>query len=104
LTQDHLDFHESLDSYFEAKARLFVDYPARSSKPFAAVIILDDPYGQRLRNMSRGRIVAYGIDCDATLAATDVRATPAGIGFRLSREGAPAEPVQLRLGGRFNVS
>src|SRR5207249_4694401 len=85
LTQDHLDFHPGLDEYFEAKARLFTAYPAQSAKPFAAVINLDDPYGQRLRNRSLGQVVTYGIDRDATLRATDVRATPAGVAFRLSR-------------------
>ena len=104
LTQDHLDFHPGLDEYFEAKARLFTAYPAQSAKPFAAVINLDDPYGQRLRNRSLGQVVTYGIERDATLRATDVRATPAGVAFRLSREGAAAVALQLRLGGRFNVS
>jgi UDP-N-acetylmuramoyl-L-alanyl-D-glutamate--2,6-diaminopimelate ligase len=104
LTQDHLDFHETLEAYFEAKTRLFTGYPARSAKPFAAVLNLDDPYGQRLRNQSRGRIITYGIDREATLSASNVRATPAGVGFSLSREGAPGKPLQLRLGGRFNVS
>jgi UDP-N-acetylmuramoyl-L-alanyl-D-glutamate--2,6-diaminopimelate ligase len=104
LTQDHLDFHETLDAYFDAKARLFTDYPSQSAKPFAAVINLDDPYGPRLQNLSRGRIITYGIDRGATLSATDVRATTGGVAFRLSREGAPAAQLQLRLGGRFNVS
>src|SRR5205807_6804300 len=54
LTQDHLDFHQTLEAYFDAKARLFTEYPSQSVKPFAAVINLDDPYGQRLRNLSRG--------------------------------------------------
>jgi UDP-N-acetylmuramoyl-L-alanyl-D-glutamate--2,6-diaminopimelate ligase len=104
LTQDHLDFHGTLDAYFEAKARLFTEYPTFTSKPFSAVLNLDDPYGQQLQAMARGRLVTYGIDREATLRASDVRAAPAGISFRVSREGGPAEPLQLRLGGRFNVS
>jgi UDP-N-acetylmuramoyl-L-alanyl-D-glutamate--2,6-diaminopimelate ligase len=104
LTQDHLDFHATLDRYFDAKARLFTDYPSQSAKPFAAVLNLDDPYGQQLRNLSRGRIITYGIDREATLAATEVRATPGGVAFRLTHEGAPSASIQLRLGGRFNVS
>jgi UDP-N-acetylmuramoyl-L-alanyl-D-glutamate--2,6-diaminopimelate ligase len=104
LTQDHLDFHETLDAYFDAKTRLFTDYPERSSKAFTAVLNLDDPYGQRLQSLAHGRVVTFGIERDATLSATEVRATPAGISFQLHREGGSAEPLQLRLGGRFNVS
>jgi UDP-N-acetylmuramoyl-L-alanyl-D-glutamate--2,6-diaminopimelate ligase len=104
LTQDHLDFHETLDAYFAAKARLFTDYPDHSSKPFSAVINRDDPYGQRLRELARGRVVTYGIDGEADLRAAEVRAFPAGICFQVSLEGAPPTLLQLRLGGRFNVS
>src|SRR5205807_6807979 len=56
LTQDHLDFHHTLEEYFEAKARLFVDYPTHSRKPFSAVINLDNPYGQRLARLARGKV------------------------------------------------
>jgi UDP-N-acetylmuramoyl-L-alanyl-D-glutamate--2,6-diaminopimelate ligase len=104
LTQDHLDFHGTLEAYFDAKARLFTDYPSRSTKPFAAVLNLDDSYGQRLAALARGRIVTYGIDQEATLRATSVRAAPAGISFQVSRKGGAAVLLQLRLGGRFNVS
>jgi UDP-N-acetylmuramoyl-L-alanyl-D-glutamate--2,6-diaminopimelate ligase len=104
LTQDHLDFHGTLEAYFDAKARLFTDYPTHTSKSFTSVLNLDDPYGQRLQGMAKGRIVTYGIDREATLGASDVRATPAGISFRVSREGGLGEALQLRLGGRFNVS
>jgi UDP-N-acetylmuramoyl-L-alanyl-D-glutamate--2,6-diaminopimelate ligase len=104
LTQDHLDFHGTLDDYFEAKVRLFTDYPSRTQKPFSAVINVDDPYGRRLLERAKGRPITFGIEREATLTASEVRATPAGIQFRLSREGGPAQPLQLRLGGRFNVS
>jgi UDP-N-acetylmuramoyl-L-alanyl-D-glutamate--2,6-diaminopimelate ligase len=104
LTQDHLDFHETLDDYFAAKARLFTDYPGRASKPFSAVINVDDPYGRRLRAVARGQIVTYGIDREAGLRATEVHASPAGIRFQVSLKETPPQTLQLRLGGRFNVS
>jgi UDP-N-acetylmuramoyl-L-alanyl-D-glutamate--2,6-diaminopimelate ligase len=104
LTQDHLDFHHTLDEYFEAKARLFTDYPERSQKPFSAVINLDDPYGRRLADRSRGRVVTYAIDREATVRASQIRTTLSGISFCVSREGKSEQPLQLRLGGRFNVS
>ncbi len=43
LTQDHLDFHGDMESYFQAKARLFTSEYAQS-----AIVNIDDPYGQRL--------------------------------------------------------
>jgi UDP-N-acetylmuramoyl-L-alanyl-D-glutamate--2,6-diaminopimelate ligase len=104
LTQDHLDFHGTLEDYFEAKARLFVDYPTQSQKPFSAVINVDDPYGRRLSELSRGRVITYGIEQAAALRATHIQASPAGVSFRISRDGAGEQPLQLRLGGRFNVA
>src|SRR5438034_5418546 len=49
LTQDHLDFHETMDNYFEAKAKLFTGLAGQESKKNATAIInLDDRYGARL--------------------------------------------------------
>jgi UDP-N-acetylmuramoyl-L-alanyl-D-glutamate--2,6-diaminopimelate ligase len=103
LTQDHLDFHESMEAYFEAKTILFRDYPARSAKPFIAVINADDPYGRRLA-AELGRVVTYGVtDPAAQVRAADVRALPAGISFTLRLGEESPIPVRLSLGGHFNV-
>jgi UDP-N-acetylmuramoyl-L-alanyl-D-glutamate--2,6-diaminopimelate ligase len=48
LTQDHLDYHKSMDEYFNAKAKLFTSEYAQT-----AVINIDDPYGQKLNKISR---------------------------------------------------
>ena len=48
LTQDHLDYHKSMDQYFDAKAKLFTPEFAQN-----AVINIDDQYGQRLYKMSK---------------------------------------------------
>lgn len=102
LTQDHLDYHGTMEAYFEAKATLFTEYPARSGKSFTAVINVDDPYGRRLTGLSAGRVVTYGIDQAADLRASGVEASPTGLKFDLATpEGV--FPVTLRLGGLFNV-
>jgi UDP-N-acetylmuramoyl-L-alanyl-D-glutamate--2,6-diaminopimelate ligase len=67
LSQDHLDFHESMDRYFEAKRRLFTEHePA----PAAAVNVGDD-WGRRLANdlrrLDRAPVLTYGITADAEL-------------------------------------
>jgi len=102
LTQDHLDFHASLEDYFAAKARLFTDYPARSGKPFVGVINGDDPFGRRLVELCRGRVVTYAVEQPADLQAVDIEARPQGLRFTVVAAGE-RYPVRLRLGGRFNV-
>src|SRR5207249_8304790 len=48
LTQDHLDFHRTMENYFEAKAKLFQDLPSQEKKKGpSAVINIDDRYGKK---------------------------------------------------------
>lgn len=58
LSQDHLDYHKDLDTYFEAKAKLFDDVPI-------SVINIDDPYGRNLVERASGKIITYGAGQDA---------------------------------------
>src|SRR5690349_13285437 len=90
LTQDHLDFHPDMESYFAAKRRLF------EAGPRAAVINVDDPYGRRLAEDFDAVTVA--IDSDADLRAEDVR-------FELTGSTFAVDGLELRspLPGRFNV-
>jgi len=94
LTQDHLDFHPTMDDYFAAKRRLF------EAGPGVAVVNVDDPYGARLRRELEGpRIVTIGIDApDADLRATDVVGDFAGSTFT-----AGGLELHSPLPGRFNV-
>src|SRR5262249_56272686 len=56
LTQDHLDFHVTMENYFEAKAKLFLQLAAQSKKKRAsAVINIDDRYGQKLVDRIAGK-------------------------------------------------
>ena len=74
LTQDHLDFHPTMEDYFLAKCRLFVE-----GRPNVAVVNVDDPYGARLAGELRGgddvgKLVTVGIDsADADLRATEIQ-------------------------------
>jgi UDP-N-acetylmuramoyl-L-alanyl-D-glutamate--2,6-diaminopimelate ligase len=96
LTQDHLDFHETMEDYFLAKRRLFAD-----ARPRNAVVNVDDPYGARLAAEQPGA-VTYAIDREATYRATDVRTDLTGSRFTVH---GPDGPVKLSspLPGRFNV-
>lgn len=91
LSQDHLDFHGTMEAYFAAKARLF---DPRSTQ--RAVVCTDDAWGRRLLELARARGLEthpYGL-----ADARDVRVTPGGA--ELTWRG---EHVRLALAGRFNV-
>jgi len=96
LTQDHLDFHGTMEDYFASKRRLFT-----GSAPAAAVINIDDPYGHRLA-AELGDPITFALERDATYRAVDVE-TELG-GSRLTAVG-PDLDVELSspLRGRFNV-
>jgi UDP-N-acetylmuramoyl-L-alanyl-D-glutamate--2,6-diaminopimelate ligase len=103
LTQDHLDFHGSMEAYFAAKRRLFTEIPAASPKPFFASINLDDPRGEELARAVHGRVITYAVRReDADVRASDVTLTPDRLTFVASdRQGAVA--VRLGIGGAFQV-
>jgi len=102
LTQDHLDFHHTMEAYFQAKALLFTEYPRASGKQFTGVINVDDAYGRRLAELSEGSVLTYGIQNPADLRATEIQGTARGLHYRLETADG-AFPVSLRLGGLFNV-
>jgi len=93
LTQDHLDYHGTLEAYFEAKARL-----RTQSDRF--LVNVDDPCGRRL--LEGGRCWGYALDCEADYRVTDLVLGPTGTRFRLRcLQGDFA--VDSPLLGRFNA-
>jgi len=94
LTQDHLDFHPTMEDYFIAKRRLF-ETSARS------VINLDDSYGQRLATELDGGLT-YAIEQPATYRALRVEFDTRGSRFACATpEGEMT--LEMALPGRFNV-
>ncbi len=98
LSQDHLDFHVDMEDYFASKALLF----ERLDEEALAVVNRDDPYGLRLLELSRGRVLTYGIREPADVRAGEVRVTPGGVRFTVESAWG-AFPVSLRIAGLFNV-
>ena len=96
LTQDHLDFHPSMEDYFIAKASLFT--PERSDR---GIVNSDDAYGERLLATARIPLQAYGEKGD--WRAEDVDLHPDGSNFRFVGPGVDV-PAAVRLPGAFNVS
>jgi len=97
LSQDHLDYHSSMERYYQAKRRLF-------SAPFAlcAAINIDDEYGARLAGETDLQVLTYGIGSDAQVRAHDIEPGPSSSKFRISSRAAEIEIV-APLPGRFNV-
>jgi len=92
LSQDHLDYHGSMEEYLAAKARLFT--PGMSER---AVVNADSEEGRRLTRPDLPT-VTYGLERDADVRATDVETTARGIAFRIGDI-----EVRSRLRGLFNV-
>jgi UDP-N-acetylmuramoyl-L-alanyl-D-glutamate--2,6-diaminopimelate ligase len=93
LSQDHLDHHGSMESYFAAKASLFTGDRAKH-----AVVNLDDAWGRRLLDVPVP-ITTFGLDPAADVHAEDVRTEPDGLAFRVD-----GREVTSSLRGGFNVS
>jgi len=91
LTQDHLDYHRDMESYFAAKASLF-----DAERAEVGAVNTDDPYGQRLLERGGLRLVPYSL-ADAADLAIDARTAHSSFRWQ-------GEPVRLALGGRFNVA
>lgn len=103
LTQDHLDYHKTLEAYFEVKTRLFTG--KTGAEPKVAVINIDDPYGQRLVGLVPERIktITYGENPKAQVRAEEVSLNFKSSTFRLVWPGGSAL-VESPLIGRYNVS
>jgi UDP-N-acetylmuramoyl-L-alanyl-D-glutamate--2,6-diaminopimelate ligase len=102
LTRDHLDYHGSMEAYFEAKALLFSPQGRGSAREPVAVLNLEDPAGRALAGRIEGRKVTYGYGHGTDYRAHELRTTPEGSTYALSTPSGRAS-VRIRLPGRFNV-
>ncbi len=102
LTQDHLDYHQTMDAYLQAKAGLF----DRLLPPGAAAVInIDDPHGAALCDLAtaRGhRVIRTGRAATADLRLLDQRYDATGQWARLAWQGRPVQ-VRLELVGGFQA-
>ncbi len=98
LTQDHLDFHETMEEYYRAKRLLFTDLA-----PAHAVVNVDDPYGARLAADLGDAAITFALEHDASYRAGAVQTGLDGSHFAVT---APDGVFELSspLTGRFNVS
>ncbi|WP_320170916.1 UDP-N-acetylmuramoyl-L-alanyl-D-glutamate--2,6-diaminopimelate ligase [Maridesulfovibrio sp.] len=104
VTQDHLDYHGDMESYFQAKCLLFSHYPKALKR---GIINFDDPYGRRLLECYSPSI-GFGLDtaCAAgneSLCGEMISCTGSGLHLRISR-GAEKWEIESDLIGRHNGS
>ena len=104
LTQDHLDFHGDMETYFRAKRRLFAELgqPGVKQSSKRAVINVDNPYGARMREACEAPVWTYGLRSKADLCAERVRLSAGGTTFTLCTPAGNCE-IQSRLVGEHNV-
>lgn len=96
LTQDHLDYHKTMENYYQAKKLLF-------EKCDTAICNIDDPYGQRLYNEITCEKFSYGISGSADYYADVIKLRSDSTSFWFCHEGK-SHMVNTKMVGAFNVS
>jgi UDP-N-acetylmuramoyl-L-alanyl-D-glutamate--2,6-diaminopimelate ligase len=104
LTQDHLDYHKTMDEYKRAKSLLFAQLGNTfdQSKPKFAVLNADDPASEMYLRSTAALVVTYGIDKAADIQAENIQMTSSGTTFDLIVQ-TEKYPIQMQLIGKFSV-
>jgi UDP-N-acetylmuramoyl-L-alanyl-D-glutamate--2,6-diaminopimelate ligase len=101
LTQDHLDFHHTMEDYFAAKQLLFTG--SGGPPPQYAVVNRDDDWGRKLAELRTGaQLLTYGLNADAMVRARQIHSGFSGLRFDITFEKVRFE-VRSPLIGRINV-
>ncbi len=95
LTQDHLDFHKTMENYKAAKGMLF-----DVSK--SGCINIDDAAGMEYAQSCKCPVITYGVENDAAMRASDIKISARGVIFNVDFEGK-AYKVRLGIPGKFSV-
>jgi UDP-N-acetylmuramoyl-L-alanyl-D-glutamate--2,6-diaminopimelate ligase len=101
LSQEHLDYHATMEDYFAVKARLFTPELSR-----LGVVNVDDSWGRRLTHIAKVPVTTFSADGDpgADWRAADVRLKPYGSTFRVIGPGGVEAEARVPLPGPFNVA
>ena len=100
LTQDHLDYHITMDKYFQAKSILFKNLKAGDF----AVINIDDSYSQKFLDVipEGVDILTYGIKNDADIKATNINFSLGGAEFTIESKFGTRK-INLKMNGTFSI-
>lgn len=106
LTQDHLDFHGSMEEYRIAKGKFFArlgnTYGSRLEENAFAVINADDSSAEYFRQQTTAQIITYGIDREADVRAVNLQIKPDGASFTLQSFAGTLD-ISLQMTGKFSV-
>ena len=104
LTQDHLDYHKTLENYKLAKAKLFDLLGQKGVKENkTAVVNADDEAGRTMLEHAKCRHLTYGMEHQAALQATNVEVLASGANFTLTEDFLGEMALKLHITGIFNV-
>lgn len=104
LTQDHLDYHKTMEEYRKAKGLLFsqLGNAFNHANPKFAVLNSDDPASEEFAMLTSAHILTYGIDNHADLQATNISMTASGTSFDLVSPFG-IRRVNIQLIGKFSI-
>ena len=104
LTQDHLDYHHTMDEYFQAKARLFAGLTTSGSKSGhkRAIVNADDPWASRIKEVCPLPVWTYSIRDPSDIRAHDVRLSIHGTTFRVVTPSGDSR-IDSLLVGEHNI-
>ncbi|MBO1624860.1 UDP-N-acetylmuramoyl-L-alanyl-D-glutamate--2,6-diaminopimelate ligase [Bacillus cereus] len=104
LTQDHLDYHKTMEEYKHAKGLLFAQLgnSYHNNREKYAVLNSDDPVAEEYMRSTAATVITYGIDTHSDIMAKDIVMTSGGTTFTLV---TPSESIDItmKLIGKFNV-
>ncbi|SEK30475.1 UDP-N-acetylmuramoylalanyl-D-glutamate--2,6-diaminopimelate ligase [Carnobacterium iners] len=105
LSQDHLEYHRTMEGYAHAKELLFsqLGNSYQNTQPKYAVLNVDDSVGRSYQNKTAAQIYSYGIEEPADFRALELKTTNKGTSFILLFQGKK-HPVHMQMIGKFNVS
>ncbi|MBU9712418.1 UDP-N-acetylmuramoyl-L-alanyl-D-glutamate--2,6-diaminopimelate ligase [Evansella tamaricis] len=104
LSQDHLDYHGTMERYAHAKGLLFAQLGNgyRNGNQPLAVMNMDDEYFTQLETMTAAPIMTFGINGEADMKAVDINIHEEGTNFKLVL-GSNSVPVNMKMTGTFSV-
>ncbi len=103
LTQDHLDFHKTMENYRDAKTKLFKLLSENTTKPNkCAIVNIDDSAGEYMLKAAACKHITYSINSNSSLRAENPNVTSTGTNFLLTGEYGEIL-INLHLTGYFNV-
>ncbi len=101
LTRDHLDYHETMEEYYRAKAGLFLEDYAKEGT--VSLINVDDPWGRRLASETKGEVRTFGLYEESDFRVDQFQNTMDGVTLTVKTPGGRMT-FESALSGRYNLS